>query len=225
MKLVVLTPGRGSVSKEHRDMLLLLSKRLTAHGHTMAVCDETTSGMLAHSRSVLLGTLSQQRCDWGLWADTDCSWDPDAVLEMMKRPEDMIVWNYPIRVPYDLQYPPERLQRLAAIVRSQHRRWTGTAKMSPGAGRSWSPDGRLIELSQCAFGSVLMRQNIAAFMANRLPPTLPDWDGRMIIPAFEVMQNRVGEDYSFCRRYVRAGGRIWCDPRPYVTNGGTGGCF
>lgn len=224
--LLVLTPGRGSICKEQRDMLLRLSRRFDRLGWGLATCDETTSGMLAHSRNVLLAALAgRTQATHGLWIDTDCYWDESVILEMMERPEEMIVWNYPIRIPYDLDFPPERLRKLAEIGKKLVRRWTGTAKITQTTYRSYSPDGKLIELSQCAFGSVLMRREVALFMAERTPGCTLDWDARPVIPAFEVMSSRVGEDYSFCRRYVKAGGRIWCDPRPYVTNGTVGGCF
>jgi hypothetical protein len=208
-------------------MLMRLSVRLAARGDSISTADETTSGMLEHSRNVLLGTLAKyDKAEWGLWLDSDCYLDPDAVLEASLRKENFIVWNYPVRIPYDAEYPPEHLIDLARVVRSRQRRWTGSVMLNPKTGgRTWSSDRKLLEMYRTAFGSVLMRREVALQMWWALPRSKPDWSGRTLIKAFDNIDDRVSEDYSFCDRYREAGGRIWCDPRPYVTNGGTGGCF
>jgi hypothetical protein len=226
MKIMVLTPGRGMISVYQRDMLMRLAMRLKARGDSIATADEVTPGFLHHSRSVLLGTLAMRYdVSWGLWLDTDCSFDPDAVLEMSLRHDAMMIaWNYPVRVPYDMQFPPEHLLAQVEAVRKSERRWVGTALMSQSAGETWTKDGRLIELDQCAFGAVLMRREVAMGMTQVTPATY-DWNGHVTVPSFDLIASRVGEDYSFCRRFRAASGRIWCDPRPYVTNGQSGGRF
>lgn len=225
MKILVLTPGRGSVCIEQRDMLMRLALRLHKRGDAIEMADETTPGFLHHSRNVLLGTLAARtQIDWGLWLDTDVSFDPDAVLAMSLRPESLISWNYPVRIAIDVDYPPERLISMAKREKTR-RRWVGVAKMSNWAGRTWSADGKLLELDHNAFGAVLMRREVATEMRRVLGHSSPDWNSRAIVPGFDLIQNRVGEDYSFCRRYRQVGGRIWCDPSVYVTNGQTGGRF
>lgn len=220
MKVLVLTPSKGSISLEHRDMLLHLGALLKDAGHKLSMGDDTTNGMLAHSRNVLITMLDAHKPDWGLWIDSDTSLRATAVMDMLGRSEELIVWNYPVRWPWDIQYPPERVRRAKVV-----RRWVGSAKLSGGL-PSTSSDGRLVELTQCGFGALLMRPSVAAALApDNIAPL--DWVGRRTIKAFDNLdeQYRFGEDYSFCKRWTRKGGRIWCDPTPYVTNGQTGGCF
>jgi hypothetical protein len=154
--------------------------------------------------------------------------DHNAILRAMRRPEDVIVWNYPVRIGFDVDYPPHgRLAYAAAIRQQPYRRWTGSPTFQ-GARLSWSSDGKLVELSQCGFGACLMSRRVAADMHNSFGPHQTDADGRVLSWAFEpltTVKERVSEDISFWRRMRSRGHRVWCDPRVYVTNGHSGGCF
>jgi hypothetical protein len=85
--------------------------------------------------------------------------------------------------------------------------------------------GKLIQLRRAAFGAVLMRPSVAAAVQETVARTKADWAGHATIPAFDLIESRVGEDYSFCDRYLKVGGQIWCDPSAYITNGTSGGRF
>ena len=226
MKLIVLTPSKGSVCIEQRDMLLRLGARLQKAGHNLAFGDDTTNGFLDHARNVLLTMLLYQKPTWGLWLDSDTYLDPDRVISMMDRPEEIIAWNYPIRLPWDPLYPPENRIAVTQATAHQRRRWTGGVKCA-GLYPVRSADGILVEMRQIGFGAVLMRPSVAEALVQSCGLSSPDWQSRRVIRAFDLLdaQYRFGEDYAFCKRWTKQGAGFWCDPAPYVTNGATGGCF
>lgn len=227
MNLLVLQPGRGTISIGQRTMLQKLGALLLKAGGHLSFSDDTTSGMLGHSRGILLHRLARSGCHRGLWLDTDTTLDPARVLEMAARSEDVIMWNYPIRVAFDIQYPPEHAKATADLLKMQAMRlWTGQPKMADGA-PVYSDDGNLVEMTQAGFGACLMSPAAARLAVERYGTTR-DWNGSPLALAFDPPPQPYGrssEDIAFWRRYTQAGGRFWCDPRPYVTNGQTGGCY
>jgi hypothetical protein len=237
VKLLLLRPSRGSADNLHNDFVLKLALRLKSEGHSFAKEDESQSpGMLAHSRELLLSTLADYACDWGLWLDTDVYFSVDRVLAMMRRPEDVIVWAYPTRLSFDPDYPPEHRIGLAARYRAMSTRmWTVGPVMRDGR-IARSEDGQLVELAQAGFGAVLMRPRVARMMCDVFGPPQVHSDYlpgggvavRKVHRAFDrhhYPHPPISEDVGFWRRYRKLGGRVWCDPTAYVSNGSTGGCY
>jgi len=229
MKLLILMPHKGHVSALNRSMLMRLGAKLLRAGHNLTISDDTTSGMLGHSRALLLWRLAAaQRMGYqkGLWIDSDTYFDEDRVLWAMQRPEDVIAWGYPVRIAWDVEYPPQnRLEDAARIREQPFRVWTSWVNLI-GGHPVWTPDGQLVELAHYGFGAVMMSSKIAADMHGLVHQM--DWDGRPISPAFDPDPDsnlRQSEDVNFWRRFRAKGHRIWCDPKPYVTNGESGGCF
>jgi hypothetical protein len=231
VRVMILTPSRGTISLAQRDMLLRLAVRLKDSGHHMSFADDTTSGLLSHSRNLLLGTsvLRSHQLDWLLWLDADISFGHESILEMMWRPEEIIAWTYPMRIPFDVLNPPEPERGHAELLLAGGSRWTAWPRYLSDGSMVWSPDQRLVELEQCGFGAVLMRPQVARRMYHLAPRKGVDWTRRFYIPGFDLSWDSFGnlssEDISFCRKIRAEGHRIWCDPRPYVTNGQTGGRF
>lgn len=225
MKLIVLTPSRGSVSLGHRKMLAALAAALRQRGDHLAFADDTTSGLLHHSRNVLAPALLGKGIDAGLWLDSDVHMPIDPIFEMVSRPEEFIVWNYPVRLDVDLTHPAAGQEATARHLRGRPRRWASQCEADLQARLIWSEDKKLVQINRSAFGAVLMKPSAIQEMAKHVRATR-DWSGRFILPAFDLLENRIGEDYSFCLRYTAMTGRkIWCDPSVYVTNGSAGGRF
>lgn len=231
MRLVLLTPSRGDISTSQRTMLLRLSALLMKEGHHLQLPEDNfAQGMIAHSRAVLLAKLATHEPNTlGLWLDADTHLeDPRRVLWAMRRPEDVIAWNYPVRIPWDVGYPPEvRVEDSEVVVRQPFRLWTGSPRMAD-CQVARSTDGKLVELEQCGFGAVLMTARVARDMHQSCGPHQFDGSSSTIVSsAFESLSGefKCSEDVSFWRRLTRRGHRIWCDPVPYVTNGQSGGRF
>lgn len=237
MKLLMLRPSRGSSDNLHSDFVLQLALALKAGGHRFAKEDESQSpGMLAHSREILLSVLSEYACDWGLWLDTDIYFPVHHILAAMQRSEDIIVWAYPTRLSFDPDYPPEHKIGLAAKYKSMSTRlWTVAPVMEDGRIKR-SDDGQLVELAQAGFGAVLMRPRVAKMMCDVFGPAqeyddhaqLGGISHRKVHRAFDrhhYPHPPLSEDVGFWRRYRKLGGRIWCDPSAYVSNGQTGGRY
>lgn len=231
MRLLLLRPGRGSVSIAHEAMTSALAQGLRDRGHVLERVNDTTPGLLHHSRAVLLSKLAgrDDRDTRGLWLDTDIWMRLAPIYRAMRRREQVIVWNYPVRIAWDPNYPPENKLAISARLRAQpFRVWTGFPKTGPDGFIQRSGDGALVELAQCGFGAVLMKPSCARAMHEAYGPAQRDPDGHLISGAFDHEPHpspRNSEDISFWRRWTRGGGRIWCDPAPYVTNGESGGRF
>lgn len=62
------------------------------------------------------------------------------------------------------------------------------------------PKDKLFRVDACGFGCVLMKKNVIHKLAL-------EWCGETFQPF-----PGIGEDLSFCYRWRRSGGEIWCDP-------------
>jgi hypothetical protein len=217
LKLVVCTPSRGSVSLGYRDTFVLLKDLCEERAVGFGVFDDTTSGQLSHSRNLLLYRIASELEDedWALWMDSDVSFDPILVIDVLHREEPIVARAYPTKAPPDGQDFANMQQ------------WSVYPALN-GMKVIWSEDKQLVEAQHTGFGCLLMR----AFAAKEMQAQygLFGRAGTPSIPAFDLLEDgdgrAAGEDGSFCYRWrVEMGGKIWIAPDGFIRNGDRGGNY
>ncbi len=243
--VVILTASRGQVSLGYRDTFTAIA--VEAHRRTregdrikVSVLDETTPGLVDHSRNVLFGHVLEHAAEdanitHAFWWDSDIAFAPHLLFDLLERPEPMICRPYPVRgITWDgiaglvrdvaPTWPKADELARAGLI------WTTPLHFEAGA-PVWSDDRKLVRVHHCGFGWVLMRiAEMREFSSGWwLDGPLRDVHGRAIVPVFDQKSNvdgtRQGEDVSFCDRWRASGRKIWAAPNGFIDNGGHRGAF
>jgi len=221
MKLVVVTPSRGSVSIGYRDLVRGLERLCEERDVEFDIIDELLAQEIHQARNLLLYKVSElEDEDWALWLDSDVSCKPRLFIDKMHRPEEIIARVYPIK-PHNNDPPG----------------WAASPFMTQSRGRQqnqlvWNEDKTMLQASYVGFGAVMMRATAAKKCRERYGVQgrgAPRGVGRGI-PAFDHRVNewdiRCGEDVSFCHRWNQEmGERIWIAPDGRIRNGTYSGIF
>lgn len=248
--VVILTPSRGQVSLAYRDTFVgiaLEAERRSREGDRtrISVLDETTPGLVDHSRNVLFGHVLEHAQDdahisHAFWWDSDVAFAPHLLFDLLERPEPMICRPYPMR--------GTTWDGVAALIRDFGTGWpsadalarAGLVWLTPlhfvNGAPVWSEDAKLVRVRQCGFGWVLMRiEAMRSFWQGELGPGaspvswMKDVHGRALAPVFDPLTNadgtRQGEDVSFCARWRDSGRQIWAAPDGAIVNGDRRGTF
>lgn len=239
--LLVLTPSLGRVSLGYRDTFARLMLECARRDVRLSVSDATDPGQLVHARNVLYAAAVASDATHALWWDADVSFPTSAIFDVIDRPEPMICRSYPMRA-FDWAELADRVfekRSEETAIRDVHLRdpqwlkraaqhWTAQVEFVEGA-PVWSADGRLVRVTSCGFGWVLMKvEAMRAFLGLSLEVLPIDWKRRRSVGLFDFVHpggQTHGEDTSFCWRWKERGGEIWAAPDLWVTNGDHGGCF
>jgi hypothetical protein len=234
MRLCVLTPCRpGGLTPHYALSLGALQESLKDPIYWSVL---ENSGQIVHARNLLFANALASECDLALWLDADASFGPALFHELADRPEAMIARAGPMQL-RDWDRVSEHLKdggssSPAALERASLR-FAVSLERSPSGALLWSQDHTLVRVRRIGFHWVLMKVRAMADLAAGLHPEgLPrDWKGRPYVAAFDLCHEAVtpaagledrlmGEDYSFCKRWLdwtNAG--IWCAPRGTIRNG------
>lgn len=234
MKLCVLTPcGPAGLSMRYA---LSVAGLQDITGEPIFWSALENSGQLVHARNVLFAQALASECDRALWLDADASFDARLLQGLAERPEDVIARPGPMKLrDWDRlsEYLKDGGSTSPAALERASLRFAVLVERSPSGALLWSADRALLRVKRIGFHWVLMKVSAMARFAQALHPEgLPrDWHGRPYVNAFDQhheaidvtlgLEDRLmGEDFSFCKRWLdRGGGDIWCAPRGLVRNG------
>jgi len=219
VNLIVLSPSRGSVSVEQRDMVADLKAGCIERDVNLIFEDCKLAQLIDQARNRLIYVLSRYNDeDWGVWLDSDVDADANLIFELMHRPEEVIARAYPLK---------------AAENAESHEVGWSVEPIVDGQGRGvWSEDKRLVQCIFSGFGLLMMRVTAAKKVAARygLRGQGAPRDAGTCVPAFDLVDNELGircyEDVSFSHRWVKEMGEpLWLAPDGHVRNGARSGCY
>ena len=152
------------------------------------------NSMIYDSRNNLAAKALVNGYDRILWLDSDMEFGPDTLIQMHKDLDengiDMVCGLYFKRI---IPTGPCVYRELIYEIKPD-----GTLRADAVAVEQY-PDG-LFEVAGCGFGAVLMKTDILKEVWEKFGPP------------FDPM-TQMGEDLSFCWRYAKLGGKMWCDPQ------------
>lgn len=175
------------------DMLALANA-----GIHVTLVDESGNSMIAHGRDVLCAKfLGDETATDLLFIDNDVTWEPGGLVTLMNHPVELVAGLY-----------PRRADPLAF-----HVRWIEGQK------ELWAdPTTGLLEVEGVPAGFLrisraCLERMVTAFpekaFADQHAPAGTAW---ALFDNIHEGKAYFGEDYSFCRRFRQAGGRVWVDP-------------
>lgn len=242
--LLILTPSLDSVSLRYCRTFAALTLECARRDIRISVGpDATDPGQLVHARNVLYGAAIESNETHVLWWDADVSFPPSCLFDLLERPEAMIARPYPMRA-IDWEAVGAHLQDWNARtlvskfgrhtlprideLKQAGRCWTAQVDFEQGK-TVWSVDGKLVRITSCGFGWVLMRVDAMRDFAETFCRTWPkDWRNRTTVNLFDLEHVECivhGEDTSFCWRWRQSGRPIWAAVDARIQNGDHAGTF
>lgn len=160
-----------------------------------------------------------------LFIDSDMGFSPEAVVRMMDLEKDFCGCIYPMRVPNEAQfYAAARKLESPELARSAGQTFVGAhhiTKSKLNGNESISVHRGFVLSTGVGMGLTLIRRRVFEAIAEKSPELIcPSRDDYLlrgieerVLQCFESLSEDdgmfIGEDLSFCRRWIACGGEIW----------------
>ena len=170
---------------------------LQARGDEVTIFDESGNAMIADCRAVIVAKFLASEATDLVFVDSDVCWEAGALVKLVDRPVDFVAGIYPQRrdpPAYCVQWITERAELRA------------------------DPETGLLEVAGVPAGFMRMSRSMLRGMVEAYPNTLfhcddaPDARAWALFDPYRIGKLKMGEDYSFCRRFRDIGGKVWIDP-------------
>lgn len=148
------------------------------------------------ARNRLVKDFLKSGCDQLVFLDSDLRWEPEDLLRLIRRPQDVVGATYPLKQEEEA-YPVMMGEAL--------------------------PEGDLYEVEALPTGFLKIRRSVLESMAQVAPQYYGKRDNEPTALIFErtlVGSVRWGGDTTFCRKWREMGGKVYLDPLPLMEHSG-----
>jgi hypothetical protein len=177
--------------------LLKTIPELSARGYTVHVETLCNDALIARARNTLLSVFYHRNYDDLVFIDDDMGWEDGAVSRLLDHPVELVGGLYPVRKDKE-----EYMLRWEEGKK--------TAQLDPANG--------LLEVDCIPTGFMRITRACAEKMINAYSERWYHEDSGAVEKSWAVfdcmmIDNRYwGEDFLFCQRWRKIGGRVWVDP-------------
>lgn len=174
---------------------------LLQRGDHVQVTSDIGNADIARCRAGIVAKFLASKATHLVMVDSDVSWQPGAILKLVDAGVEFVAGAYPKRV-------GEREFHLL---------------MRPGEVQSLDVNTGLLEVEGVPAGFVCLTRAALERLVKGYPETrfsfreLPGGVAHDLFDAYWLtdetgLRHKLGEDYSFCRRWRDLGGKVWVDP-------------
>jgi hypothetical protein len=174
--------------------------RFGQRGDTVQLHEVTGCAIISDARNHLVAQFLEGPGTHMVFVDWDVTWQPGGMVTLVDHEVDLVAGIYPKRsdpIKFDLRTLKEGKEHLTIDKK------TG-----------------LIEVLGAATGFMCMSRHMLQKMTDAYRETLtypcPKSPGGKAVGLFDTYRtetgSKLGEDYSFCQRWVDLGGKVWLDP-------------
>lgn len=172
-------------------------------GEIVRVVEEVGNADIARCRSMIVAKfLAQPDTTHLVMVDSDVCWEPGGLLKLINYPVQFCAGAYPMRIGDGTKF---HLRMMAGDVHSLDAK-TG-----------------LFEVEAVPAGFMCLARSALEHMVDKYPGTkfsFRECPGGVAHDLFDAywetdetgLRHKLGEDYSFCKRWRDIGGKIWVDP-------------
>mgnify|MGYP003346895562 CR=1 FL=1 len=153
------------------------------------------SAYIADCRGAIASNFLKTDSDCLVFVDSDVAWEKGALLKLIDHKVDLVGGIYPYRID-DLGFPIKYLDKPEL--------WA-------------DPETGLLEVAAIPTGFMAISRNCLEQMVKAYPEQYFH-DGAKDNLFYDLFAHiadgdkKYGEDYSFCFRWSKIGGKVWCDP-------------
>jgi hypothetical protein len=179
----------GTMRSLMTDLLALKDR-----GDSFEVHDECGNALIADARAQIVAQFLATDNDILVFIDSDVSWERGALLKLVDHPVDMVAGIY-----------PQRRDPINYCVK-----WIDKPELQ-------AVDG-LLEVLGVPAGFMKLSRAQLEKMVEQYPDTefycenAPEHRSWALFADYRIGKHKMGEDYSFCKRWTDMGGKVWIDP-------------
>lgn len=157
-------------------------------------------------RNAIVRDFLRSDCDALVFIDADVSWDPDALVKLIKHDRDIVAGVYPKRTLHDPKFPVMTI---------------------PGSVLQADADG-LVEVAGAPTGFMKIKRHVLEKFVevNKHRQYKGSSDGPNDPPYTLIFERELADghrfsgDYNFCRLWRKMGGKVFVDPEMFLTHTG-----
>lgn len=234
---MIATPCYGGLVHEPylRAMTTFTSASLTI-GMPINMATIVNESLITRARNELVKYLMMTDCTHLFFIDADIGFKAEDIIKIILHDKDVVVGAYPLKKVawenIDTSKPRDKkeIQRMATDyvinIKFQNEEQQNTGQVPV--------VDNLIEVHDAGTGFMCIKRHVIEKMIKAYPETHYDKEPKHVTheqddgkrwALFDTMideDNRyLSEDYTFCRRWQRLGGKIWLDPTIELSHVGT----
>jgi hypothetical protein len=187
----------GTMRSVIYDMMSLVNM-----GETVRLVEEIGNADIARCRSMIVAKFLASDASHLVMIDSDLAWEAGALVKLVNAGVDFIGGAYPMRVGDGTQFHLRMKKRDVQTI---------------------DPKTGLFEVEAVPAGFICLTRSMLQRMVDHYPdskfafPQCPNGYAHDLFDGFwetdeNGLKQKLGEDYSFCRRWREMGGQIWVDP-------------
>ena len=239
-KLVISTPCYGGVVTEAYAQAMFSLPILCAQmGVNVAYMTIANESLVTRARNELVHNFMKTDADYLMFIDADIKFDPKSIIRMLSADKDIVVGAYPLKqLDWDKLLLESKQKEFTSkdAVRAVASYVINVHKPDPAlVGKTVDVQivNGLLEVYDAGTGFMLIKRHVIEAMIEEFPETLyySDKDvtlSREANTRYALFDTQIdedkrylSEDYTFCRRWQKLGGKIYLDVNTVLDHIGT----
>ena len=221
----IATPCYGGMCSEQYmrsvSMLSLALNKLSVPFNISTVVNES---LVMRARNKLVRSFLDTDCTHLFFIDADIEFNYNDAIRMLSSDKDVVVGSYPLKTVrldrlVDKKY--ESLDDIQSVISDY------VINIKPSENNIYKVVDGLIEIYDAGTGFMMIKREVIEKMIDNYPETSYRGEGDDFIThaLFDTMIDEDGrylsEDYTFCRRWQKIGGKVWLDPHVVLNHIGS----
>ena len=224
--LIVATPCYGGlVNEKYTQSLLQLAALSIQNKMKFGYFTRSNESLITRARNDLIFSFLQTSATHIMFIDADINFNPEDVFKMISADKDIITGAYPTKIIDWYNMSKSKNLSISTLQSNAIRYASGVI------GAVKTKDG-LLEIDHGATGFMLIKREVIEKMIKNYPetkymPEVYDESSQQGMPKYALFDTMIengkylSEDYTFCRRWQKMGGKIYVDPSIVLDHVGT----
>jgi hypothetical protein len=229
VRLMIGTPCYGGmVTDGYLQSIFSLVNHAQEVGLPVVLVTMSNESLITRGRNEIVNTFLKSDATHLMFIDADISFDPRDVVDMLKANVDIVAGSYPLKaINWEGIQNLQRNKEVNATIEDIHKSAFHTVinVKKPSAEKIGQTEtvqivNGLIDVYDVGTGFMLMKKEVFAKMIEAYPETTYYFDKDLTLPKeerkryalFDTMIDEDGrylsEDYTFCRRWQKLGGKV-----------------
>jgi len=237
--IMIATPCYGGLIHEpYLRGLTSLVTQISSAGLPIHLSTVVNESLITRARNELVKHFMMTDCTHLIFIDADIGFVPEDVIQLVNHNKDIVVGAYPLK---GLRWSNLAELKDCTDVEEVRRRVTEYVVNFQFSSEENLQNGRLevveglIEVKDAGTGFMCIKREVIEKMINEMPELKYEKEARFLMNEkddgvrWAIFDSEIdkddgrylSEDYLFCRRWQRLGGKVWLDPEITLTHMGT----
>lgn len=242
VKLIIATPCYGGMVYDgYLQSMINLVGLATSLNLPLTLLTMSNESLITRARNELVNTFLNSDATHLMFIDADITFKADDVIQMLKSDADVVAGSYPLKAInwegiHNIAQTKGANATLADIQSSAFHTVINVKKPTSekvGTTETVQIVNGLVEVYDVGTGFMMMKRHVLEKMVKSYPETMYYFDKDLTVPQeerkryalFDTLIDDDGrylsEDYTFCRRWQKLGGKVHLDSRVMLNHTGT----